>query len=233
MEAVILCGGRGTRLQGSSGAVPKPLVEVGGRPIVWHVVRLLAAQGLRRFVLATGYRGEQVAAFAAGAEWGEGVVVECVDTGVDTPSGGRLHALRDRLDATFLVAYCDGVADLDLAALRGFHATHGAPATVTLVRPHLPFGVARLDGDRVTGFHEKPRADAWVNGGFFVFDPGVLDYLGRDSVLEREPLERLAADGRLRAFRHHGFWECMDTHKDWITLEELWASGAAPWKVWR
>ena len=232
MEAVILCGGRGTRLQGSNGAIPKPLVEVGGRPIVWHVVRLLAAQGLRRFVLATGHRGEQVAAFAASADWGDGVKVECVDTGADTPSGGRLHALRSRLSSAFLVAYADGVADLDLAALRGFHAAHGAPGTVTVVRPPLPFGVAELDGDRVTGFREKPRSEHWVNGGFFVFEPAVLSLLDAASVLEREPLERLAAAGALRAYRHTGFWECMDTYKDAVALNDLWASGQAPWRVW-
>ena len=216
---------------GQHGGLPKPLVEVGGRPIVWHVVRLLAAQGLRRFLLATGHRGDQVAAFAADADWGAGVSVECVDTGVDTPTGGRLHALAGRLESRFLLAYADGVADLDLAALRRFHAAHGALATLTVVRPPLPFGVALLDGgDRVTGFREKPPADCWVNGGFFVFEPGVLRYLAADSVLEREPLERLAADGQLRAYRHERFWACMDTYKDTVALNDLWASGAAPWR---
>jgi glucose-1-phosphate cytidylyltransferase len=233
MDAVILCGGRGTRLQGSNGGLPKPLVEVGGQPIVWHVVRLLAAQGVRRVLLATGHQGEQVAAFAAGADWGRDVAVECVDTGPDTPTGGRVHALAGRLGARFLVTYADGVADLDLAALRRFHAAHGAPATVTVVRPPLPFGVALVgEDDRVTGFREKPRADCWVNGGFFVFDRGVLDYLGPDLVLEGEPLERLAADGGLRAYRHEGFWACMDTYKDTLMLNDLWASGAAPWRRW-
>jgi glucose-1-phosphate cytidylyltransferase len=231
MDAVILCGGRGTRLQGSNGGLPKPLVEVGGRPIVWHVVRLLATQGVQRVVLATGHQGEQLAAFAAGADWGPAVAVECVDTGADTPTGGRVHALADRLRDTFLLTYADGVADLDLPALLRFHAAHGALATVTVVRPPLPFGVALLDADdRVTGFREKPPADCWVNGGFFVFEPGVLRYLGADSVLEREPLERLAADGQLRAFRHEGFWACMDTYKDTVMLNDLWESGAAPWR---
>jgi glucose-1-phosphate cytidylyltransferase len=225
MDAVILCGGRGTRLNGET---PKPLVEVGGRPIVWHVVRLLAAQGIRRFVLATGHRGDQIAAFAAATDWGP-ARVDCVDTGVDTPSGGRIHALAPA--ERFLLAYADGVADLDVAALTARHAAHGALATMTVVRPRLPFGVAVLDGeDRVTGFREKPPADAWVNAGFFVFEPGVLRLLSADSVLEREPLERLAASGELRAYRHEGFWACMDTYKDTVALNDLWASGAAPWR---
>ncbi len=233
MDAVILCGGRGARLQGNNGGLPKPLVEVGGQPIVWHVVRLLAAQGVRRVVLATGHQGEQVASFTAGADWGPDIVVECVDTGPDTPTGGRVHALAGRLDSRFLLTYADGVADLELAALHRFHAAHGALASVTLVRPPLPFGVAVLDGgDRVTGFREKPPADCWVNGGFFVFEPGVLRYLGADSVLEHEPLERLATDGQLRGYRHEGFWACMDTYKDAVMLNDLWASGAAPWRCW-
>jgi glucose-1-phosphate cytidylyltransferase len=225
MDAVILCGGRGTRLRGE---VPKPLVEVGGRPIVWHVVRLLAAQGIRRFLLATGHRGDEVAAFVAGERWP--AAVECVDTGDDTASGGRVHRLAGRLSSTFLLAYADGVADLDLAALR---AHHRGLATMTVVRPRLPFGVAHLYGDdRVRAFEEKPVAEHWVNGGFFVFDPGVLTYLREDSVLEREPLSRLAADGQLRAYRHTGFWACMDTRKDAIALDDLWSRGRAPWRVW-
>src|SRR5262245_9275390 len=167
MDAVILCGGRGTRLNGD---LPKPLVEVGGRPIVWHVVRLLAAQGIHRFLLATGHGGDQIAAFAAGADWG-GAQVECVDTGLNTPSGGRIHALAP--SERFLLAYADGVADVDVRALTAHHAAGGALATMTVVRPLLPFGVAEVDGDDcVTGFREKPPADAWVNGGFFVFEPG-------------------------------------------------------------
>jgi glucose-1-phosphate cytidylyltransferase len=231
MNVAILCGGRGTRLQERTQEVPKPLVEIGGMPILWHVVRIYAAQGLRRFVLCTGYRGEQIEAFVAGAEWPAGVEVDCVDTGVDTPTGGRLHRVREQLDgAPFLATYADGVADIDLGALREHHRAHGALATVTVVRPELPFGVAVLDGgDRITGFHEKPRAEHWINGGFFALQPGALDYLREDSVLEREPLERLAADGELRAYRHEGFWACMDTYKDAVALNDLWAAGAAPW----
>jgi glucose-1-phosphate cytidylyltransferase len=230
VQVVILCGGRGTRLNGE---LPKPLVEIGGQPIVWHVVSIYAAQGFERFLLLTGYRGEAVAAFARAAAWPAGVSVECVDTGPDTPTGGRVHHVRERLTEPFCLTYADGVADLDLRALARRHAEAGALATMTVVRPELPFGVAALDGDRVTGFREKPRAEHWVNGGFFVLDPGALGYLAADSVLEREPLERLAADGRLAAFRHTGFWRCVDTAKDLSALEDLWASGAAPWRVSR
>jgi glucose-1-phosphate cytidylyltransferase len=231
MLVAILCGGRGTRLQEHSPEVPKPLVEIGGRPILWHVIQIYAAQGHRQFLLLCGYRGEQIEAFARETYWPEGVEVRCADTGVDTPTGGRLWRVREELaDGPFLATYADGVADIDLAALRARHEAAGALAAVTVVRPQLPIGVALLDGaDRVTGFHEKPRAEQWVNGGFFSFRPGALGYLAEDSVLEREPLERLAADGELVAFRHEGFWACMDTYKDAVTLDDLWAAGDAPW----
>ena len=214
--------------------MPKALVEIGGRPILWHVVGIYAAQGFNRFLLATGYLGEMVREFVAGERWPGGISVECVDTGLDTPTGGRIALLGGRLGGgPFCATYADGVADVDLGALLRFHEGHGAPATVTVVRPHLQWGVARLDGDgRVEGFVEKPRSEHWINGGFFCFEPGVLDYLSEDSVLEREPLERLAAAGRLRAYRHEGFWDCMDTYKDAVVLNDLWTGGAAPWKVW-
>ena len=231
MLVAILCGGRGTRLQEHSPGIPKPLVEIGGHPILWHVIRIYAAQGYRRFLLLTGYRGEQIEAFARETYWPEGVEVRCARTGQDTPTGGRLWQVRDELaEAPFLATYADGVADIDLAALRARHEAAGTLAAVTVVRPQLPFGVALLDDDdSVRGFHEKPRAEHWVNGGFFSFEPGALSYLREDSVLEREPLERLAADGELAAFRHEGFWACMDTYKDAVTLDDLWAAGDAPW----
>jgi glucose-1-phosphate cytidylyltransferase len=231
MNVAILCGGRGTRLVSHSAGLPKPLVEIGGRPILWHVIRIYAAQGMRRFLLLTGYRSESVVQFVREAEWPSGVEVECVDTGLDTPTGGRLWRLRDQLGgAPFMATYADGLADIDLGALSARHAASGALATVTVVRPELPFGVAHLDGgDRVTGFSEKPRAQHWINGGFFCMQPGALDYLAADAVLEREPLERLAGEGQLSAFRHEGFWACMDTYKDAVALNDLWASGAAPW----
>jgi glucose-1-phosphate cytidylyltransferase len=230
---VILCGGRGTRLRERTESVPKALVEIGGRPILWHVIQIYAAQGFDRFLLATGYMGEAVAEFAAAERWPEGVRVECVDTGLDTPTGGRIAALADRLEGgTFCVTYADGVADVDLGALLEFHASHGARASVTVVRPNLQWGVAELAGDEVAGFVEKPRSEHWINGGFLCVEPEALGYLGPESVLEREPLERLAAEGQLRAYRHEGFWDCMDTYKDAVVLNDLWSAGRAPWRIW-
>ena len=229
----ILCGGRGTRLQEHTREIPKPLVEIGGEPIVGHVIALYAAQGFERFVLATGYKGSLIEDYARAREWPHGVSVECVDTGADTPTGGRIKLLEPLLSGgMFCATYADGLADLDLAALLAFHRDHGANASVTVVRPELQFGVAELDGDdRVLGFREKPRSERWVNGGFFCFETPVFDRLDEGSVLEREPLQGLAADGELRAYRHAGFWECMDTYKDAVALNDLWASGLAPWRA--
>jgi len=229
---VILCGGRGTRLQEHTQAIPKPLVEIGGMPIVVHVIGLYAAQGFDRFVLATGYRGELIERFVAAHSWPSGVRVECVDTGLETQTGGRITLLESRLagEPRFCMTYSDGLADVDLGALLWFHREHGALASMTVVRPQLQFGVTELAPDgRVTGFHEKPTSEHWINGGFFCFSAAVLDYLEPDSVLERAPLERLAAAGELRARPHEGFWECMDTYKDAVALNDLWASGEAPW----
>jgi glucose-1-phosphate cytidylyltransferase len=230
----ILCGGRGTRLQEHTQSIPKPLVEIGGRPIVWHVIQIYAVQGFRDFVLCTGYKGELIERFAAATRWPEGVTVRCVDTGLDTPTGGRLASVRGELgDGTACVTYADGVADVDLAALLAFHREHGALATMTVVRPELQFGVTRLDGDgTVLGFEEKPRSEQWINGGFFCFEAAAFGYMAPDSVLERDPLERIAAEGSLRAYKHSGFWECMDTYKDAVQLDDLWTSGEAPWKLW-
>jgi glucose-1-phosphate cytidylyltransferase len=217
VQVLILCGGRGTRLNGER---PKPLIEIGGRPILWHVMSIFAAQGLDDFLLLTGHQGDAVAEWARTAPWR----VECVDTGEDTPTGGRVHAVADRLGAPFCLTYADGLADIDLRALV---AHHRSLATITVVRPELPFGIAMLDGERVTGFAEKPRAEQWVNGGFMVLEPGALTYLSADSVLEREPLERLAGDGALGAYRHEGYWRCLDTYKDAVLLEE--EAESAPW----
>ena len=231
---VILCGGRGTRLQEHTQSIPKPMVEIGGRPILWHVIQIYLAQGFRRFMLLTGYRGAQIASFVRSQPWPADSEIRCLDTGEDTPTGGRLHLAAKALDGVgFCATYADGVADIDLGALLSFHADHGASATMTVVRPELQFGVAQLNGDDVvSGFVEKPRSEHWINGGFFCFEPSVLALLGADSVLERQPLARLAADGQLRAFRHQGFWDCMDTYKDAVVLNDLWARGRAPWQLW-
>ena len=236
ITVAILCGGRGTRLQERTHLIPKPLVEVGGNPIVWHVIQIYLAQGFRRFALLTGYLSEQIDEFVAATDWPDGVTVEAIFTGEDTPTGGRVHAIGDRLresGTTFCLTYADGVADIDLGALVAFHRNHGRAATMTVVRPYSQWGLAVIDDDdRVTGFEEKPRLDHWINGGFFCMEPAALDHLRPDSILEREPLEGLAASGELSAYGHGGFWECMDTYKDMIELNDLWSSGAPPWRVW-
>jgi glucose-1-phosphate cytidylyltransferase len=230
----ILCGGRGTRLQEQTHAIPKALVEIGGRPILWHVVRIYAAQGYRRFVLLTGYLGDQIDAFAGAAQWPEPVEIECVDTGLDTNTGGRVVRAAEKLaDGRFCLTYADGVADIDLAAQAEHHEALDTTATMTVVRPYSQWGIALIsDGDQILGFDEKPRLDSWINGGFFRCEPAFLDALDEDSVLEREPLSRLAEAGRLGAYRHDGFWDCMDTYKDAVTLNDLWRAGSAPWALW-
>lgn len=225
----ILCGGKGTRMRGAGEAVPKPLVEIGGRPILWHVMSIYAGQGFNRFLLLNGYGGDQIEAFAATTppEWD----VTCLDTGLDTPTGGRVaHAGGELRGGAFCLTYADGVADIDLNSLVDFHRASGGAATMTVVRPRNPWGVAQIKGDRVLGFEEKPPLDCWVNGGFFVMESRALDLIGPHDVLEREPLEALSAAGELAAYRHDGFWDCMDTYKDTLLLNELWEQGRAPWR---
>jgi glucose-1-phosphate cytidylyltransferase len=234
VPVAILCGGRGTRLREETHAIPKALVEIGGRPILWHVIRIYAAQGFRRFHLLTGYLGEMVEDFVSSAEWEEPLEVRCIDTGEDTPTGGRVAKAASELgDSTFCLTYSDGVADIDLARLLAFHSDKAASATMTVVRPYSQWGIALIDQqDRVEGFREKPRLDYWINGGFFCLEPDFLGWVDEASVLEREPLERAAAAGQLAAFRHEGFWECMDTYKDAVVLNDLWRAGDPPWRVW-
>jgi glucose-1-phosphate cytidylyltransferase len=213
----------------SAETVPKPLVEIGGRPVLWHVMCLFAAQGHKRFVLLLGHGGDRIRAFAEGLpDW----EVECLDTGLDTNTGGRVHRAADRLaGGTFCLTYADGLADIDMRSLIGFHRSHGRAATMTVVRPRNPWGVAQLRNDgRVDGFEEKPRLDSWVNGGFCVMEPAALEFIGPDDVLERRPFESMAEAGELYAYRHEGFWDCMDTYKDTLLLNELWEKGQAPWR---
>jgi glucose-1-phosphate cytidylyltransferase len=255
MKTIILAGGRGTRLAEETSVRPKPMVEIGGRPMLWHIMRIFAAHGHREFLVACGYKGEVIKEYfhhfslhtndfevdlGSGRldvvgepeyDWRVGVI----DTGQDTMTGGRIKRLDAMLGGErFFVTYGDGVADIDISALLTFHESHGKLATVTAVHPPARFGSLELDGDLVTTFSEKPQTRTdWINGGFFVFEPGVLEYLsGDDCVLESGPLDRLARDGQLVAFRHSGFWQPMDTLRERQTLEVLWREGRAPWRIW-
>ena len=230
----ILCGGRGTRLHGDGAILAKPLVEIGGMPIVWHVVMLYYAAGFRKFFLLTGFLGEQVDAFAAGASWPADASVETIDTGIDTPTGGRVALFEEHSGgASFCLTYADGLTDADLAGLLKEHERSGAAVTLTAVRPALPFGVVEVEPDgTVTGFREKPRAVDWVNGGFMCAGQEIFSVLEPGEALEGAPLEALAGRGRVRAECHDGFWACMDTHKEASMLNELWENGEAPWRRW-
>ncbi len=255
MRVVILCGGLGTRLSEETEARPKPMVEIGGRPILWHIMQGYASHGFTEFVLALGYKGDAIKRYfldyyrlhsnlsvslTTGAvreydgdreEW----TVHLVDTGLSTQTGGRLKRLTPWLGGdTFMLTYGDGVCDANIRDLARFHKVHGRLATITAVRPPARFGGLSFKGDLVTEFSEKPQiGEGWINGGFFVLESRVLEYIERDETIwEREPLERLARDGQLVAYRHPGFWQCMDTLRDVRLLESLWASGRAPWKVW-
>jgi glucose-1-phosphate cytidylyltransferase len=257
MKAVILAGGLGSRLSEETVAKPKPMVEIGGKPILWHILNIYAAGGIRDFVIALGYRAEVVKEYflnfyalnnsiTVDLTTGERFVhrgnapswkLDLVDTGLDTQTGGRIKRVGEWLgpEQTFMATYGDGVADIDVAALLKFHQSHGRLATVTTVRPPARFGQIHLEGDRVDRFSEKPQTgEGWINGGFFVLDRKVLDYIDGDETLwERQPMERLAADGQLMAFQHEGFWQPMDTLREKRLLEDLWATGKAPWKIWQ
>jgi len=258
MKVVILCGGLGTRLREETEFRPKPLVDVGGRPILWHIMKVYAAAGFREFVLCLGYKGEMIKDYFLnyeamnndftialgsrnriaylGEHEEQDFSVTLADTGADTQTGGRLKRIERYVDGdTFLVTYGDGLADVDVGKLLEFHRAHGRLATVTTVRPFSRFGMVDLDGQGVVRrFGEKPQIQEWANAGYFVFDRRVFEYLGGDDcVLEKEPLERLALDGELRAFQHDGFFYAMDTYREYKHLNELWASGNAPWKLWR
>jgi glucose-1-phosphate cytidylyltransferase len=233
IPVAILCGGKGTRIARGDEDTPKPLVDVGGKPILWHVMALYAAQGFTDFVLLTGWQSDRVAATAAefdevrAGEWS----AKAIDTGADTPTGGRVAKARPRLEGgTFALTYADGVADIDLATELEFHKSHGGLATLAVARPSSPWGEAKLEDDgRVSGFIEKPQLENWINGGFMFVEPGAFEFIEDADVLEERPLQELAAAGELYAFKHDGFWDCMDTFKDAIVLNELCAEGTPPW----
>jgi glucose-1-phosphate cytidylyltransferase len=256
MKAVILAGGMGTRLSEETEIKPKPMVEIGGRPILWHIMKHLAHHGVREFVVALGYKGDLIKRYfvdysrinsdftvqlrsgdvlrhqSCDEDW----VVHLVDTGLATMTGGRLKRLARLLgNETFMVTYGDGVSNVNVQELIHFHRKHQKLATVTAVRPPARYGALVFDGDRIVEFNEKPQTgEGWINGGFFVLEPMVLEYIKGDAThWEREPLERLAAEAQLMAHRHEGFWQCMDTLRDVRLLEGLWANGTAPWKVWQ
>jgi glucose-1-phosphate cytidylyltransferase len=256
MKAVILAGGRGTRIAEESHLRPKPMIEIGGRPLLWHIMRIYAHHGVNEFVICLGYRGYMIKEYFANYFLHESDVtfdladdtrtyhdsrsqpwkVTLADTGEATMTGGRIKRIRRFLDPDepFLLTYGDGVADVDVEAQIAFHREQGAAATMTVVRPPARFGDARVDGGRITGFAEKPQASSgYINGGFFVLEPSVIDLIdGDDTVWEREPLEGLSTRGELAAWHHDGFWQAMDTLREREVLEHHWSSGAAPWKVW-
>ena len=233
MKAVILAGGYGTRISEESDLIPKPLIEIGGKPILWHIMKIYLAHKIDDFVICLGYKGEKIKEYFEQFDsklWN----IQLIDTGVDTMTGGRLKRIQDKIDDTFCVTYGDGLSDVNLNNLITFHKEKKSLATLTAIHPPERFGVLNLSGDYVKEFHEKHTGESsWINGGFFVFEPEIFDYLQNDStVLERAPLETLAKEQKLAAFKHNGFWHPMDTLRDKKHLEDLWASEKAPWKIW-
>ena len=255
MKVGILAGGVGSRLSEETDLRPKPMIEIGGRPILWHIMMHYSHYGHKDFVIALGYKGEYIKRYMVDycslngdltVDLRTGTVegrsrhehdwrIELVDTGQLTNTGGRIKRLAPFMGGTtFCLTWGDGLSTVDIAGLLTFHRRHGRLATVTAVRPPARFGRLEIDGNTVRSFAEKPQLDeGWINGAFFVLEPGVFDYIeGDDTQFEKEPLERLARDGQLMAYRHEGFWQCMDTLRDKVRLEALWSSGAAPWKQW-
>jgi len=255
MKVGILAGGLGTRLQEETTVKPKPMVEIGGQPVIWHIMKTYAAYGFKEFVVALGYKGEMIKDFFINYRYrsrnltvnladgrvtchnddGEDWVVHLLDTGQNTMTGGRVKKIAEYIgDEPFMLTYGDGVSDVDLKDLLAFHRSQGKLATVTAVRPPARFGGISFDGDLVARFVEKPQiGEGWINGGFFVLEPGIIHYIQGDSTLwEKEPMEQLVAQGQLVAYRHGRFWQCMDTLRDVQLLEELWRTHQAPWRVW-
>jgi len=233
MKAVILAGGYGTRISEESHLLPKPMIEIGGKPILWHIMKIYLAHKIDDFVICLGYKGGKIKEYFEQFDsklWN----VQLIDTGLNTMTGGRLKRIQDKIDDTFCVTYGDGVSDVNLNNLISFHKEKKSLATLTAIHPPERFGVLNLSEDYVTEFHEKHAGESsWINGGFFVFEPEIFDYLHDDStVLERTPLETLAKEQKLTAFKHNGFWYPMDTLRDKKHLETLWTSEKAPWKIW-
>ena len=233
MKAVILAGGYGTRISEESHLLPKPMIEIGGKPILWHIMKIYLAYKIDDFVICLGYKGEKIKEYFEQFD-SKLCNVQLIDTGLDTMTGGRLKRIQDKIDDTFCVTYGDGVSDVNLNNLITFHKEKKSLATLTAIHPPERFGVLNLSGDYVKEFHEKHTGESsWINGGFFVFEPEIFDYLQNDStVLERAPLETLAKEQKLSAFKHNGFWHPMDTLRDKKHLEDLWTSEKAPWKIW-
>ncbi|MCI0413620.1 glucose-1-phosphate cytidylyltransferase [bacterium] len=232
MKVIVLAGGRGTRISEESNTRPKPLVEVGGKPLLWHILNIYSAHGFKEFLIACGYKGEMIKEYFHNFQWQR---VDVIDTGLDTMTGGRMLKLRSWIEnETFLMTYGDGVANVDIQALVAFHRSHGKLVTVTAVHPPARFGELHLDGNLVQKFSEKPQThEGWINGGFFVLEPEVLSYIaGDETSFEREPMEHIARDQQMMAFRHDGFWQPVDTLREKELLDHLWESGNAPWKIW-
>ena len=236
MKAVILAGGYGTRISDfdnkESILRPKPMIEIGGKPILWHILKIYSSYGINDFVICCGYKGEQIKEYfndIGSTPWN----IELVDTGLHTMTGGRLKRIQNNIDGTFCVTYGDGLSNVNINDLITFHTEKKSVATLTAVHPPERYGLLSLNGDHVTEFREKPNETSWVNGGFFVFEPEIFDNLQDDStILERTPLEVLAKENKLTAFRHSGFWYAMDTLREKKYLEKLWENNQAPWKVW-
>ena len=238
MKCVILAGGYGTRISEESHIKPKPMIEIGGKPILWHIMKIYSAHRINDFIICCGYKGDQIKEYFSKYEYADDIAkkwdVQLVDTGEDTMTGGRLKRIKDHIDDTFCATYGDGVSDIDINRLISYHKEKKSLATLVAIHPPERFGVLNLSGDYVTEFHEKHRGESsWINGGFFVFEPKIFDYLQDDStVLEKTPLETLAKERQLISFKHNGFWYPMDTLRDKNHLEKLWASEKAPWKIW-
>jgi len=233
MKAVILAGGYGTRISEESHLKPKPMIEIGGKPILWHILKIYSNYDINEFIICCGYKANKIKEYFDRSD-SESWNIQLVDTGLDTMTGGRLKRIQDYVDDTFCVTYGDGLSNIDINNLISFHREKKSLATLTAIHPPERFGVLNLSGDYVTEFHEKHSGESsWINGGFFVFEPEIFDYLRDDStVLEKTPLETLAKEKKLSAFKHNGFWHPMDTLRDKKHLENLWSSKKAPWKTW-